>query len=276
MLSQSMNTQPGWPFLELYGYPLSNTKAIKEQRNQDHTCPFLKEKCKKTSHALEDAVLAVCAVIKAGRPIITCPWRFYENDLQIIKNVGNHLLQSKEGKIILLPNINIKNVGNVDWFALRIERGNIKDLIGIEIQAIDITGTVRPAYERFIDGKEAIGGDKFGINYKNVSKRLLPQLLEKGRCFKFWKKKLAVIVQDTLLDDLEKRIGISPIPQAAADILFFSQRLIIRDEQNQLELDRIIGMSHETLLTHVMYSELPSFEEVKEKLQERISDTNPF
>jgi hypothetical protein len=266
--------EPQWPFFELFGHPISQTKAIHaEIEGQTYRCPFLDQRCQKRSHADPALPTGVCSLVKSGRAIITCPNRFYENNLNLLHTVASKIWPQLQGSTLLVPNIKLKNAGNVDWFIIDKNPKTISDFIGAEVQAVDMTGSVQPALERFRKKLEPTGVDKFGINYKNVSKRMLTQLLEKGRCFKSWGKKMAVIVQDNLFKDLKERLGLKSIPLEAADIAFFVWSYnTASDKKYNLELSQIFGMSHESLLTHIMYSDLPSLDEITSKLQNRIKE----
>jgi len=270
MPTTTQNAQ--WPFFELFGFPIWHSEAIyKEIRAGEYSCPFLQQRCLKKSHSTPLVPSGTCSIVKSGHPIIICPYRFYEKEKRLLFAVAEKIWPPKTNRALLVPNIKVTGAGNVDWFIVQSKKKSIEDFIGVEIQAIDITGSVQPALERFRSKLPPAGGDKFGINYKNVSKRMLPQLLEKGRCFKSWSKKLAVIVQDQLFEDLKKRLGLKSIPLEAADIAFFVWAFnTSSDTQYTLELSQIFGMSHESLLTHIMYSDLPSLDEIKSKLKARM------
>ena len=194
--------------------------------------------------------------------------------MQVLRQVANHFWPDSSTYLKMVPNVQIKTVGNVDWFIVKINRENIDDFIGVEIQAIDITGSVRPAFGNFINREPLQKSPSFGINYRNVCKRLLAQLLEKGRCFKTWRKKLAVIVQDALFYNLQQKINFAPVQDQLSDIVFFVYSLDVSNHENySLALDKTMGMSYESLLTHVMYAEVPSLEEIITKPTQRMAST---
>jgi hypothetical protein len=261
-----------WPIAEILGRPVQpRDKILADISEKDYTCPFLHERCRKGGHSPDNIPLATCSVIKSGKTIITCPYRFYENDLTILHDVSGHFWPGHALGIKFVPNVKVTSAGNVDWFIVRKTADRIEDILGVELQAIDITGSVRPAFQDFINNRPLQKPANFGINYRNVSKRLLPQLLEKGRCFKAWRKKLAVVVQDALYENLEQKIQFAPVNDKIADIVFFIYSLELRDEEKYfLRLAKTVGMSHESLLTHVMYSQVPPLDEIVAKIEQRI------
>jgi hypothetical protein len=86
------------------------------------------------------------------------------------------------------------------------------EFAGIEAQTIDTRGgAIVPLWEAHQQGMSAAwrdfypGGPRFGVNTANVWKRLLPQVMNKGRMYADWETKLYVIVQDTLLQFMRGR-----------------------------------------------------------------------
>lgn len=70
--------------------------------------------------------------------------------------------------------------GFVDWvLALAGEDKQLVDFFAVEIQSMDTTGTYREVRDSYMSG----GGyqkNSAGINWRNVFKRILPQLIYKG------------------------------------------------------------------------------------------------
>ena len=159
------SSSPQWPFFELFGYPLAQAKSIyQEIEDEKFSCPFLQGKCQKKSHAFPAAPSGTCSVVKSGRPIIICPYRFQENNLKTLRTVAEKIWPHPAGRLVFVPNIKLAGAGNVDYFIVQRRGNTIADFIGVEIQAIDITGSVQPALERFRKKLPAAGEDKFGIN----------------------------------------------------------------------------------------------------------------
>ena len=85
------------------------------------------------------------------------------------------------GGELRLPNRNGAGSYFVDWILARLdERGRLEDFTAIEVQTVDTTGSYRRAREEAIEHRQSIP-DTLGLNWENVSKRILPQLIYKGQ-----------------------------------------------------------------------------------------------
>ena len=83
----------------------------------------------------------------------------------------------------------------------------MKDFVGIELQALDTTGTVWPERQKLFDQKgisvpieDIESSKKFGINWKMTAKTILVQLHHKIKTFESVNKHLVVVVQDHLME----------------------------------------------------------------------------
>jgi hypothetical protein len=73
----------------------------------------------------------------------------------------------------------------MDWVLAKINNGNLIEYTGIEVQSIDITGNYRDAwhfYKNYTENKDLKDrpSSQHGLNWANVHKRLIPQLIRKG------------------------------------------------------------------------------------------------
>lgn len=69
----------------------------------------------------------------------------------------------------------------VDWVLARLdETGELAELTAIEVQTIDTTGTYAGARKALAERREVMA-DTVGLNWENVSKRIIPQLIYKGQ-----------------------------------------------------------------------------------------------
>jgi hypothetical protein len=77
----------------------------------------------------------------------------------------------------------MENFGNVDFVIADVdhERKNVKQFISVELQTVDITGSVESAYQAIINSRLTMEKDfSYGINWENVRKRYITQLINKG------------------------------------------------------------------------------------------------
>ena len=69
----------------------------------------------------------------------------------------------------------------VDWILARLDgAGELVEFTAIEVQTIDTTGSYKNARSALID-RQTIEKDTVGLNWENVSKRIIPQIIYKGQ-----------------------------------------------------------------------------------------------
>ena len=187
---------------EFFGFdPRDNSKeALKFREKRE--CPFVVGKCIKTFNDGQESGACSVKPVK-GKPVICCPQRLYGDNYKILKDVAESafnstfpLVSSKEaisrsekekvvavfgkgwGKELRLPSR--KGSYFVDWILAVIENKKLKEFIAIEVQTIDTTGNYRNERDAYIEGKDFSGISTAGLNWENVSKRILPQIIYKG------------------------------------------------------------------------------------------------
>lgn len=166
-------------------------------------CPFTEDPCNKTN--------GVCSVWYGGKIQIICPNRFYYGKFSLLKKISKDFLgNTPEPKIV--SEVKLKGYGNIDWVAY-IEKDNIiADFIGIEVQAIDTTGTGhlnKAVLDLLNKGYFENTPYKFGMNTYNAIKRAFIQMLEKGQVFEKWQIPFIWIMQDVLFDFMKSKFELS-------------------------------------------------------------------
>lgn len=191
-----------------------------------------------------------------GKDIVICPNRLYAQNYTTIRNaalavwgalnpvivIGGTLSQLKEaayqdgGRHIVIAfgknsgreiGVNANGQMSMDWVLQRYERVNdqlvVRDFIGIEVQSIDITGNYRDTHQAYADfgsgiAVQSIPDSDHGLNWANVHKRLIPQIIRKGniyqqsaRCVGFY-----FIVPDAVYKKFEEILGVVPAATAPA------------------------------------------------------------
>ena len=173
-------------------------------------CPFLGSQCTKVL-SRDRTISGVCAVRQKteGSPnVICCPIRMYADNYKMLKDISKLAFEKelnlyagrvavekakKEGGSIAvfghgwggelhLPQREGKGSYFCDWVLARLDdKGQLAEITAIEVQTIDTTGNYRDAREALLDDNREIVPDTVGLNWENVSKRIIPQLIYKGQ-----------------------------------------------------------------------------------------------
>ena len=163
--------------------------------SKGYRCPYIGHECTKRSTA--SGIYPVCTIKKRdGAPVCVCPKRFYEIDF--LKDVVDHAWPGvKPTHPMVAREVQMKDFGNVDFVVADTPDGKtIKQFLSVELQAIDITGSVRDAYEAILAGEMLDTKKSYGFNWKNVYKRYINQLISKGYYHHHWGTKIVAVIQD--------------------------------------------------------------------------------
>ncbi len=189
---------------DFFGYSPSDSSLQAATARIDKKCPFLEKICSKKFKS--GTISGTCAV----RPttsgvVICCPIRMYAGNYRILLEVaqtcfgansrlihdraersgdGNDVIVfgKRWGKELRLPS-RAKHGGYfVDWIlALLDQQGNLKEFVAVEVQTMDTSGSYETQVNALHSGNlNPPFSAKAGINWENVSKRILPQLIYKG------------------------------------------------------------------------------------------------
>jgi hypothetical protein len=154
----------------------------------------------------------------SDQDIVVCPKRLYVDQYACLREVADHVwgksedrgfviggshgdLRSKALKhtscIVAFGQGSGSEVGfssggslSIDWVLQRYEKSSAgtlvaKDFICVEIQSIDITGNYRDVWAAYMSMNDpskqySVPNSGHGLNWANVHKRLIPQLIRKG------------------------------------------------------------------------------------------------
>lgn len=172
-------------------------------------CPFLNGPCAKIL-SRSGEFSGVCA-LRQNSPsapnVICCPIRIYADDYKMLREISQlafkrdlnlysgRLAVAKAkleggavavfghrwGGELRLPKRNGVGSYFVDWVLARLdERGELAEFTAIEVQTIDTTGNYRNARLALLERRELVSCTA-SLNWENVSKRILPQLIYKGQ-----------------------------------------------------------------------------------------------
>lgn len=193
---------------DFFGYRAQDTSDIAASAVARQDCPFIHDTCTKML-SRDGQRSGVCAVkqVKSDNYIICCPHRLYADDYKMLsiiaeKSFGQKLNlysgrvaveKAKEeggaiavfghrwGGELRLPKRNGSGNYFADWVLAYIDAlGELREFTSIEVQTIDTTGNYRASREALIDGRRIVQST-VGLNWENVSKRIIPQLVYKGQ-----------------------------------------------------------------------------------------------
>ncbi len=158
----------------------------------------------------ERVVSGVCSIrqkSKGSRTIICCPFRLYAEDYKMLHRISREAFKKElnlysgraavsksiaEGGAVAvfgkgwggelhLPKREGTGAYFVDWVLARLDkRGEVAEFTAIEVQTIDTTGSYQKA-RKALDRHRELTADSVGLNWENVSKRIIPQLIYKGQ-----------------------------------------------------------------------------------------------
>jgi hypothetical protein len=203
-----MRDTPVSNVVELFGCsvearPRDWRRVVREQQ-----CPFLGKRCYKVRKSDPATSIGSCTVLygEASKPIVICPTRLTENR-QIFADCLHLLTVHQPGNELHVVSEVAVPGGSVDYFLVSVRERKVQDFVGVEIQALDTTGTVWPERQRLLQqlgvarGRRAATSSKksYGMNWKMTAKTTLVQMHHKVKTFEHVSKKLVLVVQDELL-----------------------------------------------------------------------------
>ena len=196
---------------ELFGYSAEDNSEIAMQNISRQVCPFLGSYCTKALGDRDNRTLSgVCAVrqVSPGSPnVICCPNRIYAENYKMLSMISEKAFRERlnlysgrlaiekakeEGGAIAvfghgwggelpLPKRQGKGSYYVDWILARLNGdAELVEFTAIEVQTVDTTGSYKNARAALLN-RHTIEKDTVGLNWENVSKRIIPQIIYKGQ-----------------------------------------------------------------------------------------------
>lgn len=194
---------------EFFGYRAEDRSREAQVAAARQICPFSSKACNKIL-ARDRIISGVCAIRQKtpnSPDVICCPIRIYAENYKMLKEVAQKAFgcslnlyagraavgkaREEHGAIAVfghgwggelrLPQRQGQGAYFVDWVLARLdESGELVEFTAIEVQTIDTTGNYREARNALLVGREIVP-DTVGLNWENVSKRIIPQLIYKGQ-----------------------------------------------------------------------------------------------
>jgi hypothetical protein len=186
--------------------------------------------------------------------VIVCPDRLYAENFRILREVASEVFGQplklvgpseiattqgelnrvvvfgkRWGKELRVPKSGVDGKGySADWILARItESGKVEEFVPVEVQSMDTTGSYQKEWYKIfgLDLPEGCAPTDPSINWENVNKRIIPQLLTKGNVFgrePLCQKGLFFICPSPVYERLTLRLGakLSPWPMRSGGLTF--------------------------------------------------------
>jgi len=222
---------------EFFGHPSSDRSAAAVADATNRHCPFLGETCEKTLKGGEPAGACTVKQVNSG-PIICCPIRLYADDYRILRDVADRAFKPglpllpgesahhsakwsgeptvavfgrRWGKELRVPQKDGVGSYFVDWvLALLDGDGSLVEFVAVEVQTIDTTGNYHASRDGLLSEDRAIVQSTVGMNWENVNKRILPQLIYKGQVLQreaLCRKGLFFVCPTPVYERIMRRVG---------------------------------------------------------------------
>jgi len=197
---------------ETFGYATSDTSAPATTQRKSEGCPFIGKTCWKRFRA-GGVISGTCAVKPpTSEEVIICPDRLYAENFRILREVvteafgpsmnligpddinrtkgeENRVVAfgKRWGKELRVPK-SAENANGyaADWILAKISKSNqVEQFVPVEVQTMDTTGSYQREWYRMnrLDLPSGCDPTDPSINWENVNKRIIPQLLTKGNVF---------------------------------------------------------------------------------------------
>jgi Restriction endonuclease NotI len=277
--------------VELYGVSTQLTGVDWQHVVRQESCPYLERRCTKTRKSDATLTIGTCSMLygKEQKEIIICPFRFLER--QQIFTDCLHLLTTHEpgNELHIIPEVGIPG-GSVDYFLVSVRNREIRDFVGIELQALDTTGTIWPDRQRFlqtqgfkIEDTAAIDSAKtFGMNWKMTAKTILIQLHHKVQTFQEINKHLVLVIQDHFMDYIRKGFSFDHLQEArlgdSAHFHVYKLHQAYQQGAFRLELDTRFSTDADGIARSLGLQTNPKLEleEILRKLRAKLSENTRF
>jgi hypothetical protein len=218
---------------------------------QKQTCPFTDSKCFKVRKSQPAISIGTCTVRhgESAIDLIICPNRLLERKQVFTDCI--HLLTSHEpgNELHVVSEVSMPG-GSVDYFLVSAKRGKVRDFVGIELQALDTTGTVWPDRQRFlaaaglkVSQRDVRSPKAFGMNWKMTAKTTLVQLHHKVETLEHVGKHLVLVVQDQLLRYLRREFKFDHVSDARLGDAMHIHAYALRPEGAALQIELVERIS---------------------------------
>ncbi len=237
--------RPNKDIIEIFGYAPNDTSDECRSLWRIGACPFVQIPCNKRNHD-STVTYGTCSVTSPYGDCVICPNRLYVNSFETLREVARDAFgeipfytyseyvahRRDNGPFVVAlgmhsgHEINLSRSCSMDWVLAKVVNQHLVEYTGIEVQSIDITGNYRDnwyAYKNISEGI-TIPRSEHGMNWANVHKRLIPQIIRKSLIYSrsdLVNNGLYFIVPDIVYQKFEEIIGadIPLVTEKASDVI---------------------------------------------------------
>lgn len=256
---------------EVLGEPAAE---MRNPANALYQCPYTNRECMKSSRTL-GVPAPVCSVYRHGdtsrAPICTCPIRFYAADI-----VGDVIREcwpgTKPDNPVPVYEVGMEKFGKVDLVIADVDTNTkaVRHFLPVELQAVDITGSVLPYYESFLASEQPKKDHPYNFNWANVRKRFISQLIGKGFYCHHWGTRIVAVVQEDLFDTFHAHAPVAEVAMKASNIVFMCYQFKKNANRWDLELTRLAPTTHSNVMNAILYETPPSKAAFEQKIRSRL------
>lgn len=271
--------------IELFTIPTTSLESNWATIVNEQHCPLIAKKCDKIRKSEPDIAIGTCTVnygVREPKDVIICPHRFLERGQIFIDCIHLLTLHEPGNELHKIAEVQIPG-GNIDYMLVSVDNGNVVDFVGIELQALDTTGSLWSYRQELLHNlgiiAEADIPDKktFGMNWKMTAKTILMQLHHKIETFQAINRHLVLIMQDTFLDYVRSEFQFDHIDKAKQGhpLHFHSYSFNQQDSDNyRIKLDERLSTDTDgfSKALGLRADANIEFEAIIEILQNKISD----
>lgn len=246
-----------------FGYRFDDSSQAAAHAAATQTCPAVGGVCTKQDNP------GGCAVESAQQRVIICPKRLYVDGHKFLREIANQafgsfdLSREQDGLPALCKGSLSKQVAltkgkaqvgvfghewdgeiklppakpgsrtrySVDFTLVVVEKtGDLAAFVPVEVQALDTTGSYQASLAGLKNGRQQVRST-VGLNWENVNKRIIPQLITKGLMLQgepLCTRGLFFVTPEPVYNKVMDRLGgvthFRTIPQQAGSITFISYR----------------------------------------------------
>jgi len=233
------------PIVELFTISTRQDNVAWSEVVTSQHCAYLDRKCIKIRKSQPEISIGTCSVkhgAKQLHDLVICPYRFLERGQVFLDCLHLLTLHEPGNEIHRVAEIEIPG-GSVDYFLVSVQNGKVVDFVGIELQALDTTGTLWPARQQFLASvglaveEETGSGSPYGMNWKMTAKTTLVQLHHKVETFEGLGKHLILVMQNTLLDYMRREFNFAHIQEARLGHTMHFHAYALQQSQNDYRIN---------------------------------------
>jgi hypothetical protein len=228
--------------LELFGHPTDQIGYDWQSVVLRQFCPYLDRTCVKVRKSQPEIAIGTCSVqygAKNSVGMVICPHRFLERKQVFLDCIHLLTLHEPGNELHRIAEVDLPG-GSVDYVLASVRDNKVVDFVGIELQALDTTGTLWPKRQQFLSeaGIDYVveSTKSFGMNWKMTAKTTLVQLHHKIETFEHVNRHLVLVLQDTLLDYMRREFSFSHVQAAKLGDSMHFHGYTFKKVENELRL----------------------------------------